>query len=142
MNDFGEMFYGSDVAGAVGDLKNWVLTGSAVIVPDDDGDGSFFDDDDGDGSFFDDDGSLDFCGSCLVCPFHPFCLTRRRLQSSPGALDMQRMFASALSLPNGLGTWDTSNVGNMNSMFAGATGFDDFDISGWNVQRVTSARSM
>ncbi len=65
------------------------------------------------------------------------------------ALDMAKMFSVAVAFDQELNTkqvtvdgktytaWDTKNVTNMSSMFAGATVFNS-DISKWNVSKVTA----
>lgn len=134
--DFTSMFENSDVASSVGDLKDWPLIGA---------DPAPFD-------FFipacDDD--QPFCEDCFECPNHCFCSgsVNRRLQSQEEGIHMQSMFFGTLSIPSGLNEWDTANVVDMSSMFQAAKGFDDtrdgfnFDISGWNVELVTTAASM
>ncbi|MCA0230733.1 MAG: BspA family leucine-rich repeat surface protein [Bacteroidetes bacterium] len=60
-----------------------------------------------------------------------------------GVSSMLGMFVSCKKLngPTNIGTWNVSNITNMESMFSGATIFNQ-NISGWNVGNVTTMNSM
>lgn len=60
-----------------------------------------------------------------------------------GTTNFSSMFdgCSSLTSVNGIGSWDVSAVTDMNSMFTGATAFNQ-DISGWDVSSVTNMQSM
>ena len=55
---------------------------------------------------------------------------------------MERMFANATLFQTDASGWNTENVRNMKSMFAGASNFSYIDLSGWNVNKVTQANHL
>ena len=59
-------------------------------------------------------------------------------------LNMKRTFASCNSLTtiNGIENWNTSNVTNMEELFAYCYGFTSLDLSSWDVSNVTNMKSL
>lgn len=55
-------------------------------------------------------------------------------------IDSCFLFLSSFNAPE-IGSWDTSNIINMDQLFNGANSFDQ-DISGWDVSNVTNMRGM
>ena len=73
----------------------------------------------------------------LACAFYDMKeLEFLNLEDTSNVTNMEFMFASAKSFNQPIGNWDTSNVTNMRFMFSGAESFNQ-PIGNWNTSKVT-----